>query len=778
MVLFSINRHLLGAAHGRKRKGRLGLAVLVLVLGVLSCRVSAYARGDVNRGECSPETEATVGFSSSLPDCRAYELVSPVYGGGTRIGGPEGAGLSISSNGEHVLGEAFAAFGGAESLEFQGREYGDVYEFSRTSGGWSAEALDPPQSLYPFHEFERASALEPGRSVWAVPGPLPAGAPAEPNWFRLNNGEYVLREGHGAFVAIGPVTAPGHEEREGAEAGRVMGISSDLAHIVFEVQAQFKQLWPGDTTAEASHRGSLYEYHGTDGGEPVLVGVMNSGRAPWRAGAPHVNEGAQLASECGTVYNGMSASGERVFFTAQHQPGCVGSQPPVDELFARVGGSETVAISEPSKADCEACDTEGVPGEARFAGASEDGSIVYFTSEQELLPGAHGDSLYEFDFNAAPPNRVALVAPNTAQGARVSSDGVRIYFEASGVLPGATNENGSGEVAADGRSNLYVYDAEAGTVSFVADGEGAGGFDTTADGEYLAFSSRAKLAEANGETTDTSAVPQLFEYDAANGVVVRVSKGQHSSGGYWCPATGALEGFDCEGNTGIAEDTPHLAREANSVDGMGLEADEFTPPRSVDEHGAVVFTSELRLTPGAVQGGVYYKEEGEIAARSENVYEFREGQVYLISPAAEATALGYEGNGAQQGPLVGIDESGRDIFFTSVERLLPQVGSTQSSWYDAREDGGFLPASTPDGCGEEDCQGAAGTLSVSPAPAADGGSLDPSVAAALASPPSSTVRGTVRRACRGGSSHRTRKRKCDDARKPKKTAKKVYGGRK
>jgi hypothetical protein len=69
----------------------------------------------------------------------------------------------------------------------------------------------------------------------------------------------------------------------------------------------------------------------------------------------------------------------------------------------RLDGSHTVAISEPTtgpSGDCEACN-ESKPADAEFQGASRDGSKVFFLSEQELLPGAKGKGLYEYDFNNA-----------------------------------------------------------------------------------------------------------------------------------------------------------------------------------------------------------------------------------------------------------------------------------------------------------------------------------------------------------------------------------------
>ena len=633
----------------------------------------------------------------------------------------------MSSDGDHLLAEAFGGFGEVEELAQDVDEYGDIFEFSRTSSGWTAEPQNPPASVDPWHETEIypkesdtgiTRAVDLGRSVWYVPGPGRVGEEPERIWVRRSSALFVLREGRGRFAMVGPVYGPSHEASEtGDEAvPGLRGVSADASHIVFSPNAANKQLWPGDGTLESSGGSSLYEYHGTAGGEPVLIGVKNEGAVPWTAGAAHVNEGAQLESTCGTEYAGMSASGERVFFIAQHREGCTGSQPPVSELYARVDGTETVDISEPSADECASCDVSEPPSPAVFEGASEDGSKVFFSSEEKLFAGTNGETginLYEFDFAGAPGARVTFIARDVAtlppvnneteekqHAARVAKDGTRVYFQSPVELTAAPN--GNGETADDaltaGDSTLlYSYDTESDAVAFVAgarvvsepqpfkgDGEAEPfkALETTADGEYLVFETSTDLGAG-----DSSTVPQVFEYDASTGALVRVSVGQRSPSGFWCPSTARMEAYNCDGNTTVGADA------ARTVQG-GVN--------SVADNGTVVFTSALALTPGAVETRHVGPEGAEAV---ENVYEYRGGQVYLISPDDEATPVRFQ-NTTRQTRLLGIDESGRDVFFISGDRLVPQDVDTQASWYDARVEGGFPAPVVSLGCAGEECQGA------------------------------------------------------------------------
>ena len=183
----------------------------------------------------------------------------------------------------------------------------------------------------------------------------------------------------------------------------------------------------------------------------------------------------------------------------------------------------TVTISEPSAVDCALCDTS-VPADAVFAGASADGSKVFFTTTQPLLGHDSSENLYEYDFDAPAGQRVVRVSGGDGsvseptaevQGVSyVSEDGSHVYFVAKGVLTRVANS--AGEHAQQGGENFYVYerDAEypAGRTVFIAGCGDTSNGQVTPDGRFLAFTSSCRLTAG-----DTSTGRQVFQYDAQTG---------------------------------------------------------------------------------------------------------------------------------------------------------------------------------------------------------------------------------------------------------------------
>jgi len=453
----------------------------------------------------------------------------------------------------------------------------------------------------------------------------------------------------------------------------------------------------------------------------------------------NVNEGAHLISDCGIslggfpslggdAYNAVSASGAAVFFTATASGSCGGSGPPVNEVYARMRETptvraHTVAISEPSLSvpgrECTGVcreDENQENGHERreglFVGASRDGSRVFFLTRQPLVNGDEkgegtGQDLYEADISdgavtgLVQVSRGGLGDHTLGSGAgvlgvaRVSGDGSHVYFVAEGRLTSEPRRNclsglNPAELAEEEATkerrcrpkkeadNLYVYDTVTSETSFIATLGTEDGLDwssqderpvqTTADGHFLVFQSTADLTpDQEGREREAG---QVFEYDAQTETLVRVSRGQG--------------GFNEDGNSSVYGATiPVQSYEPETPIGIGR----FRGLAVSADGSRVFFSTKDALTPQALNGVM-------------NVYEYHAGQVGLISDGHDTVLTG----GRPAVELIGTDESGRDVFFTTADGLVPQDTDDQVDVYDARFEGGFAPPTVPAPCAGDSCQ--------------------------------------------------------------------------
>ncbi len=651
-------------------------APLRTVLAVVSlCAVGGVLPAAASAETCPNEQLRAEAHSTNLPDCRAYELVTPPFKESdvaametlSFVGGFTG----MSADGSHVAVTSFGNPG-----DSHGASRVNVYELTRTASGWTETNIDIPGSRFPagtvpVSEEEGEFASEP---IQAAPDfgkflySRPFGADANTS---ETNGPYFVGEADGALHSLG------------SGEGAFLGASPDLSHILFG--------GPGGLEEED-----------TSGGPPVPVGVEPSGNlCPARYASP-AGTGGNEDDHPGEGTGGMSADGSVVFFD------CPAG------LFARIEESRTVAISEPSKVDCSACDTSpGVLAGAEFDGISADGSKVFFSTAQPLLGSETETSanIYEYDFDAPaaspadPDGRIVHVTAGEwgSGGAQVqgnqtmvSEDGSHVYFMATGALKGA--HNNQGQSPKENEPNLYVFDAETGATAFIATVSPTDP-SVTPDGQFLVFASFADLTPG-----DTSMYPaeQVFEYDAQTGELTRVSIGQN--------------GFNDNGNSDtFGAEIPPGSHER----GGGAY---YMAPLAVSDNGAyVAFESSDGLTPGAPNGDLVelaYEEEGHKERKTyyaENVYEYHDGNVYLISDGKDTSFDLRDGEGSHGGSAVrlrGMSPSGEDVFFETADRLVPQDLDTQVDLYDARIDGGFpAPVSLLPSCTGDACQGP-----LSPAP--------------------------------------------------------------
>jgi hypothetical protein len=113
--------------------------------------------------------------------------------------------------------------------------------------------------------------------------------------------------------------------------------------------------------------------------------------------------------------------------------------------------------------------------------------------------------------------------------------------------------------------------------------------------------------------------------------------------------------------------------------------------RNVSDNGQVFFETSDELVSAAANG-------------KRNVYEYEDGQLYLISSgASEADSY-----------FLDASASGSDVFFVTAQRLLHRDQDSVYDIYDARVEGGFPEPPARQPCTGEECRGSGESASASP----------------------------------------------------------------
>jgi hypothetical protein len=430
---------------------------------------------------CPNETLRAENNSLKLPDCRAYEQVSPVNKEGVRA-----MGGTVTSDGNHAIFLSDGAFAGAP------RGGANPYLGTRTSTGWRTNWLQPalPSFLTSSLIGFTVSTVSPDASSMLMQGdPMTTAAPGGNG--TGGNGNLYIRDANGNLTWVSPME-PGIPLAFTA-AIIEPAATSDLSHVVFP---DSQRLLNGAAEGLDANASGLYEW--TDGALR-LVNVDSSGAL--------VNPyGATLGAE-GNKVNALSSDGERIYFST---PNDTFPQPPpygTKRVYLRQSGQTTTEIS---ATQCTEPSCEGPEQDAVYQGASTDGSVAFFTSKAQLTNTATaGGGLYRYDVGSG---KLTLLTPDATDpgGAEVileignSDDGSIVYFVAKGVLA---------EGATAGDSNLYVYDANTSSTHFIgtfpADGTGRRVGEVTPSGHYLVF----QTAGQNTPGYDAAGHAEIYRYD-------------------------------------------------------------------------------------------------------------------------------------------------------------------------------------------------------------------------------------------------------------------------
>jgi hypothetical protein len=413
--------------------------------------------------EARKQTNAT-----GLPDCRAFEMVSPVDKNGGQVDSPgtlaRGGVLQAAAGGGSVTYGSSASFGSGAT----GAPPSSQYIATRSAGGWSTQNITAPlfagsfgtenDEGVPYRLFSGDLArglLLNGRHCrgegtdCAVPNPPLAGTDAPEGYQNF----YLRESSSGALEALLGASNAGALKLEPANFDLTLaGAAPDLHHVVVSTCAALTSnatevpLGPGCNP----NKPNLYEY--SPGAGLSLVNILPA----QTQGTPGAALGAQSLA--------VSANGSRVYW----------SDLATGDLYLREGG-ETKLV-----------DT-GV-----FQTASADGSVAFYTKADEHL--------YRYD--TATHSSTDLTPSGGVLGVLgASEDGAYVYYMTSS---GVFMRHGATTTAVAAGADSSNYPPTTGTAR------------VTADGTRLVFVATTPLAEYDNKDLHTGLLDsEVYLYDSA-----------------------------------------------------------------------------------------------------------------------------------------------------------------------------------------------------------------------------------------------------------------------
>jgi hypothetical protein len=441
-----------------------------------------------NPAQC-PNEAFRAGRSATLPDCRAYELVTLPDTNGLTPGAFTIGGAGVSStwsaplaspDGESAL---FVTIGGSlPGLGGSGALNSDGYRSRRDpTSGWHTEAAGP--------------------SGKETEGPAPGGFSSDQNywaWTFLSEPQRSIPQEDkvgrpdGSFELVGQGSLLAGGDRE----AKPRWITDGGTHLIFTSRVRLEQGAPPAGTE------AIYD-RPVGSGAAQVISLLPGERIP--------NAGENA------IYQGASGDGSAVAFTLG------------DTLYVRTNEAQTLEVT---------------GEEAIFAGFSRDGSRLFYlhpTAPASGMEPARGD-LFMFDTTTGTTTRIGTGGKSIP--VNVAADGAVVYFVSTEQLA---------DGAEAGEDNLYRWDAGTQSIHFIAalehsdvTGEDSGsgkvvgglGLWTTAvgpnqdqfhgrssdpsrstpSGDVLAFESHGDLTGRN-----SIGVREIYRYDAAGETLTCVS---------------------------------------------------------------------------------------------------------------------------------------------------------------------------------------------------------------------------------------------------------------
>ncbi|HEX6781012.1 MAG TPA: hypothetical protein VF125_03170 [Solirubrobacterales bacterium] len=621
----------------------MALRVLLLCSVLLAC---AGAMSPAAEAACANE-EVRIELSADLPDCRAYELVTPPDSNGRRVGAVRTFGTppTYEFPVEHaspfrdsivfgVYSSPLLSPGGATGVI-------DIYQAERGAGGWettrrisppgSEAQQSPPGGVSPDHQY--ALATVEGSSPLALGGPTEylvnpdgtyelvglGGLGSEP----FARGRWISNGGEHVIFATGGVGS--HEQSPWCKSAgpncKVLKLEDDApptgTGAIYDRAADgpthVVSLLPGDITPEGGEE-AFFKGASKDG---TTVAFEIEGTLYVRV--PDELDGETIKVAEGTpTFAGLSANGRYAFYVSDGN---------IHRFDTKTEEDDQVNFT----------------GDARVSNVSADGSHVYFISELEIDGGGSAGLPNIYVWSGGPTDFVATVAPSDL----IRTSGDPTYAQ----------------------SALGNWTSRVVNAAFPEPGPGAEASRTTPDGSVYVFESRAQVIGY-----DNKGHVEVYRYDDTAG------------------------SLDCVSCNSLASPTTDARLQEPVLTGLPTIIHNLT-----DSGDRVFFETEESLV-GRDEDGVndiYQWAQGEGGGATVDLLSSGQSTEYPLPPEAEGQAP----STPFPNVLLSVTPDGKDVVFLAQEALVPGAGEGgTAAIYDARVNGGFPAPRVPSNCREEACR--------------------------------------------------------------------------
>lgn len=609
-------------------------------------------------------------FGATLPDGRAYELVSPpVKNGGDIMG--DSARTRVAADGSVASFSSLVGFGGVQGMSV-GIDYISQRTGAPNTNGWTAHSITPEQPAMtiegtllgrdPLFDGELSQDFSRGvfRSWLPIEGVAAGNAANMANLYLRND---LLSPGPGSYRLLtepqSPVVARARPFLAGA--------TPDFSHVIFE---------SGLALTDDAPAGGVKLYEAVSTGTRLAGRIPSSGASCDDVNGPAcdgTSSRAGLGASSRYTYRMISEDGSRIFFQV----------PATGNVYMRSDGATTVQLNASEKTSPES------PQGASLWTAATDGSRAFFITSEGLVEGDDDGStdVYMYDATTGPRRHLSRLSGDaeTLDGhsalgiVGASANGRYVYFVSAGQLvvrePLLFEQRG-----------LYLW--HDGAIRYI--GSFANGADTDLNSPQTSWGTAVGTSTAR-VTLDGRHLLFMSRSDA----------GFRGRGGF----AGYDHGAACSG-------TPCRELYVYKADSGGIRCASCNPSGAAAIGDASIHTrvgagaanTSWHLSHALSEDGhkIYFNTSEELVPEDANgksdayQYDTISGVVHLIS----------SGLAPSDSYFLDASASGDDVFFLTRERLVGWDIDDNYDLYDARVHGGFPePIAPAPRCSGDVCQG-------------------------------------------------------------------------